>query len=115
MRILITAAPLMYRELFALAVHRRRPDIEILIAPSATLDGQVESFAPHLFVRNDTDGAGMERLTGALCWVEILYSDGLDARISLDGKVWEIEDISMDDLIDIIEETEGLIPEETRV
>lgn len=114
MRILVTVAPCMYREALALAIHQRRPDIEILIASMATLDGQAESFGPHLLVRNDTDGAVMELLTGALCWVEILYSDGLDARVSLDGGVWEIEDISTDDLIGIIEKTERLIPEYTR-
>jgi hypothetical protein len=65
-------------------------------------------------VRNDTDGADMERMTGALCWIEVLYSDGLNARVSLDGEVWEIEDICTDDLISLIKQTERLIPEDTR-
>ena len=105
----------MYREVFALAIHERRPDVEVLIAPPAPLDGRAESFAPHLLVRNDTDeGADMERLTDALCRIEILYSDGLNARVSLDGKVWEIEDISIEGLIEIIERAEGLIPAGTQ-
>jgi len=78
----------MYREVFALAIHQRRPDIEVLISPPATLDRRAESFAPHLLVCNDADGAEEERPTGALCRVEILYGDGLDARVSLDGEVW---------------------------
>ena len=53
-------------------------------------------------------------MTGALCWIEVLYSDGLNARVSLDGEVWEIEDICVDDLISLIEHTERLIPENTR-
>jgi hypothetical protein len=114
MRVLITVQPLMYREAIALAIHNRRPDIEVLVGPEASLDGEVERFAPHLFVRNDTDGADMERLAGALCWIEILYSDSLSARVSLDGEVWEIEDICIDDLISLIEQTERLIPEVTR-
>lgn len=113
MRILLTVAPLMYREALAIAVHRRRPDIEVLLVPPANLDGQADGFAPHLLVRNDTDGADMKRLTDVLCWVEVLYSDGLDARVSLDGEVREIKDISIDDLIGIIEQTERLIPEDT--
>jgi hypothetical protein len=99
MRVLITVQPLMYREALALAIHNRRPDFDVLIGPEASLDGQAGGFAPHLLVRNDTDGAGMERLAGALCRVEILYSDGLNARVSLDGEVWEIEDVCIDDLI----------------
>lgn len=56
----------------------------------------------------------MDNLTDVLCWIEILYSDGLNARVSLDGKVWEIEDICVDELIGLIEQAERLIPEETR-
>ena len=115
MRVLITVQPLMYREALALAIHNQRPDIEVLVGPEDSLDGEVERFAPpHLLVRNDTDGADMERMTGALCWIEVLYSDDLNARVSLDGEVWEIEDICMDDLISLIERTERLIPEDTR-
>lgn len=113
MRILVTVAPCMYREVLALAIHQRRPDIEILIAPLATLNGHAESFGPHLLVRNDTDGADMDRLMGALCWVEILYSDGMDARVSLDGEVWEIENISTEDLLEIVDRTEELMLEGT--
>jgi hypothetical protein len=105
----------MYREALALAIHNQRPDIEVLVGPEDSLDGEVERFAPpHLLVRNDTDGADMERMTGALCWIEVLYSDGLNARVSLDGEVWEIEDICTDDLISLIKQTERLIPEDTR-
>ena len=104
----------MYREVLAIAIHQRRPDIDVLIVPPAVLDGQAERFAPHLFVRNGTDGADTGVVAGAPCWIELLYSDGLNARISLDGKVWEIEDICMDDLIGIIEQTKRLIPETSR-
>ena len=115
MRVLITVQPLMYREALALAIHNQRPDIEVLVGPEDSLDGEVERFAPpHLLVRNDTDGADMERMTGALCWIEVLYSDGLNARVSLDGEVWEIEDICTDDLISLIKQTERLIPEDAR-
>jgi hypothetical protein len=114
MRVLITIQPLMYREALALAIRNRRPDLEILIGPEASLDGQIEGFAPHLLVRNDTDGADMEQQAGALCWVEILYSDRLNARVSLDGEVREIEDMCIDDLISLIEQTERLIPEDKR-
>ncbi|CAN5185433.1 hypothetical protein BH18ACT10_BH18ACT10_00750 [soil metagenome] len=110
MRILITVEPRMYRESLALALYQQRPDIEMMIGSREALDGQAESFSPHLLVRNDTDRADMELQTGVLCWVEILYSDGMDARISLDGEVWEIEDIRVNDLLTIVDRAEGLIP-----
>ncbi len=114
MRVLITVQPLMYCEAVALAIHNRRPDIEVLVGSEDSLDGEVERFAPHLLVRNDTAGADMERLAGALCWIELIYSDGLNARVSLDGEVWGIEDICIDDLISLVEQTERLIPEDKR-
>jgi len=111
MRILITVAPLMYREALAMAIHQDRPDIEVLIGTLGELDGQAEAFDPHLLIRNDTDGADMSLQTGVLCWIEVLYSDGLNARVSLDGKVWEIEDISIENLLGLVKEAETLIPE----
>ena len=38
---------------------------------------------------------------------------GLNARISLDGKGWEIEDISIEDLLRLVKSVEKLIPEWT--
>ncbi len=114
MRVLITLSPLMYREAVTQSVRQHRPGFEVRIASPEAVEEEVMSFEPHLLVRNDTDGADMDRLTGALCWVEILYSDGLNARVSLDGEVWEIEDVCMDDLISLIEQTAWLIPEDTR-
>ncbi len=114
MRVLITLSPLMYREAVAHSVRQRRPGFEVRIASPEVVGEEVRAFEPHLLVRNDTDGADTERLAGALCWIEVLYSDGLNARVSLDGEVWEIEGICMDDLISLIERTERLIPEDTR-
>ncbi len=110
MRILITVAPLMYREALAIAVHQDLPESEVMIGSLGQFDGQAENFAPHLLIRNDTDGADMSLQTGALCWVEVLYSNGLNARISLDGAVWEIDDIGIEDLLGLVRKAEKLIP-----
>lgn len=111
MRILITVAPLMYREAIALAIHRDYADTEIMIASPEDLDGHPESFKPHMYVRNDTDGVDTDQFTGALCWIEILYSDGLDARVNIDGKTWNIKDISVEDLLALVKRTDSLISE----
>lgn len=103
----------MYREALALSIHRDRPDIEVVIAPAGTLDGETDGFEPHMMIRNDTDGADVSLREGVLCWIEILYSDGLNARISLDGKVWEIEDISIEDMVRLVGETEKMVPDQS--
>ncbi len=113
MRILVTIKPLMYRESLALNLQGRRPDLEIMLAPTARLDGQAEGFRPDLLIRNDTDGVDMELMGGIRCWIEILYSDGMDARVSLDGEVWNIKDISTEDLLELVDRTEKLMLEGT--
>jgi hypothetical protein len=39
-----------------------------------------------MLIRNDTDGADMDRMGDVRWSVEDLCSDGMDARVSLDGK-----------------------------
>ena len=109
-RVLVTVEPRMYREAIALALQRARPNTEVMLAPEDLLDGQVKDFAPHVLVRNDVDlEIPEEQLGGVVLRVEVLYTDGMAARISLDGRSYEIEDASMDDLISLVDEAEGSI------
>lgn len=110
MRILIAVKPRMYREVLALLLHLRRPDAEVLISPPDSLDGQVGRFRPHLVVCSE--GAVPEIPPGVFCRVEIMLSDGLDARIGLDGQVVEAKDVGMEDLLALVDQTEKMIPEE---
>lgn len=112
MRILVTVQPQMYRETVALALQRYRPDAEVLLAPLVSPDGELEGLGPHLLLRNDTDGTNLLPLVeeSLLCWVEILYSDGMDAMIHLDGEVRQIKDISIDDLLTLVDEVDKMIP-----
>ena len=109
-RVLITVEPRMYREAFAIAVKHHRPDAEILLVPESVMDGQVAGFAPHVLVRNDSDGAVPEwLLKSVVCRVEVLYTaDGMATRVSVGGKSFTIEDACMDDLIALVDEVEVL-------
>ncbi len=111
MRILVTVKPKMYRE--ALALHSYRPDDEVMLAPSESLDGEVKTFGPHLLVCNDTDGGIPEAVRSTVCRIDILFSDGMGARISMDGRVWKVEDMSVDGLLRVIDDVERLVAEET--
>ena len=114
MRILVTVKPRMYRESLALSLHQNRPHFEVMLAPDASLDGQAEGFRPHLLVRNDTDGVDMDLMGDIRCWIEILYSDGMDARVSLEGEVWNIKDMTTEELLEIADRTEELMLEGTQ-
>lgn len=113
MRILITVKPQMYRETLALALHKHRPDDEVMLGPSESLDGEVKDFGPHLLIRNDNDGAAPEDLNTIACRIEILFSDGMGARINLDGRIWQMEDMTVEDLLTVLHEVEKVIAAQT--
>ena len=110
-RVLITLEPRMYREAIALALQRARPDSEVILAPEESLDGQVHDFAPHVIVRSDSGQQFPEGQLGSVVLrVEVLYTDHIGVRVSVvGGRSYTIEDASMDDLISLMDEAEGLI------
>jgi hypothetical protein len=109
-RILVAVKPRVYREVLALSLHQHRPDAEVLISPPETLDREVGRFKPHLVVC--TEGVAPDVLTGVVCRVEIMFSDGLDARIGLDGRVAEAKDVGTEDLLALVDRTEKMISKE---
>jgi hypothetical protein len=108
-RVLVTVEPRMYREAIALGLQRLRPDAEVMLVPEEDLDGQVDRFRPQVLVRNDSDGAIPEGLLGSVVLrVEVLHTDGMAARISMGDESYTIEDASMEGLLSLLEEAEGL-------
>ena len=110
-RVLITLEPRMYREAIALALRRSRPYSEVLLVAEESLNGQVYDFAPHVLVCSDSGRKVPEgQLGSVVCRVEVLYTDHMGVRVSVvGGRSYTIEDASMDDLISLVDEAEGLI------
>jgi len=98
----------MYRESLALSIQRARPNFEVLLAEPEKLNGEVESLAPHALVRDD-DGVDTWSPDGVVCWVGIIIDDHLNARISVNGKISEIHDVSLEEFVAALDETERLI------
>jgi hypothetical protein len=108
-RVLVTVEPRMYREAIAFALQRNRPNAEVMLVPEEVLDGQAEDFAPHVLVRNDSDGVVPEGLLGSVvCRMEVLYTDGMAARVSVGHSSYTIEDASMEDLLALVDKAEVL-------
>ena len=61
-------------------------------------------YSPKCLERIDTDGIDPGVLEGVPCWVEVLYSDSMDARICVDGRIEEVGDISTDKLLRVADE-----------
>jgi hypothetical protein len=94
----------MYREAIALSLREHRPGYEVRIAAPRDAEEEVRAFAPRLLVHNDTDGMDPGVLTNVPCWIEVLYSDSMDARISVDGRIEENQDISTEELLRVADE-----------
>ena len=108
MRVLVANTPLMYRESVALSIQRARPNFEVLLAEPEKLNGEVESLAPHALVRDD-DGVETSSPDGVVCWVGIIIDNHLNARISVNGRVSEIHDVSLEEFVAALDETERLV------
>jgi hypothetical protein len=108
MRVLVANTPLMYRESLALSIRWQYPTFEVLIAEPYKLDGEVERLAPHALVRND-DGVETWAPDGIVCWVGIIIDNHLNARISVGGRISEIHDVSLDELLAALSEAQALI------
>lgn len=105
---MIANTPRMYRESLALSIQQRRPHYEVLISDPKTLDGQVERLTPRVLVRDD-DGVEAGAPDGVVCWVGIIIDNHLNARISVDGRISEIHDVSLEEFLAALDETEKLI------
>ena len=109
-RVLVTVESRMYREVIALALQRRRPDSEVLLVPEEVLDGQVDGFEPQVLVRNDSDRVLPEEILGSVvCRMEVLFTDGMAARINLGERSYTIEDAGLEDLLSLLDEAEKLV------
>jgi hypothetical protein len=73
------------------------------------MDGEAERFAPHALIRDD--GIEVASPDGVMCWVGIIIDDHLHARISLNGKVSEVHDVSLYELLAALDEAAKFVSE----
>jgi hypothetical protein len=104
-RILVTITPRMYREAIAGYLLQHRPGYEVRSSAPENIEEEVILFAPHLLVHDDTDGLDPRVLRGVPCWIEVLYSDSMGARISVEGRIEVNPDISTDVLLRVADES----------
>jgi hypothetical protein len=83
-----------------------------MLAAEESLNGQVHEFAPHVIVRSDSGREIPEgQLGSVVCRAEVLYTDHMSVRVSVvGGRSYTIEDATMDDLLSLVDEAEGMIP-----
>src|SRR4051794_20187812 len=108
MRILLALAPTMYRQTLAHLLRRNCPNDEVRLAYPHALDREASSFRPHLIVCNDDTSPVRE--VSVPSWIVIRYHDSLSASVFLgERKPRLIQDITIEDLLGVVEETQRLV------
>ena len=98
-RVLVTVEPRIYREAVAQAIRRASPGAEVKVVPPDDAEGEIALFRPDLLLHNDTAGIAEAALAGVPSRVEMVYSDSMDARVTADGMVSRLRDMSTEDLL----------------
>ena len=101
-RVLVAIEPLMYREVLAFHFRQQRPQSEVVLLSPQTLEAEAKRMRPHLIVANEVPPMLKE-----MCfWVEVSTDDGLIADISADGYSTTIHDVSLEDLVAVVDKAE---------
>lgn len=106
-RVLISIAPRSYRESLALMLQRSRSDSDVRVVSPDLLEDEAQSFEPHMVVCNDESYPKLAEIIHSR--VEILFVDDLHANIAVDGQSETIRDVSVEDLLKVMDRTRNLI------
>ena len=101
-RVLVAIKPQMYREVLAFYLRQQRPRYEVVLASPQTLQAEARRARPHLIFANEVP----PKLKEMTFWVEVRTDNGLVATISVDGYSTTIEDVSLEDLLAVVDKAE---------
>jgi hypothetical protein len=104
LRVLVAIEPNMYREVLAFHILKERPAVEVVLASPQSLRGEVEQARPHLIFAAEVPSELKEM--DALAWVELSPEDGLVATMRVDGYSDTIHDVSLQDLLAVVDKTQ---------
>jgi hypothetical protein len=95
-----------YSEAIEKAIGASRPHLQIKAVRISELEAQIEHFEPHMVLCERPKPA---RSGGTGAWVKHSYEPSEASEVCLDGRRWELENPSLEKLLEIIDETEELV------
>ena len=104
-RILVAIEPQMYGEVLAFHIRQERPLSEVVLASSQSLWAEAERMRPHLIIANEVSPELIKEKS-SFFWVEVRMADGLVATISANGHSDTIEDVSLEELVAVVDKAE---------
>ena len=102
-RLLVAIEPQMYWEVLAFHFRQHRPQVEVVLASTQTLLAEAESVRPHLIFANGEVPPQLKERD--IFWVEVRADDKLDATISANGYSDTIHDVSVQNLLEVVDKT----------
>lgn len=105
MKVLIAIEPRSYREAIGEALRGLRPHLEVAVAEPEDLPEEVRRFEPALIM---ADRAETTLTAGKLGWVEFRPYEEPPAKICLGGRLRDLNEVDLPDLLSVIDEAEEL-------
>ena len=96
----------MYREVLAFHFRQERPLADVVLASSEALRDKARRTKPHLIFASEVP---QELKETGVYWVEVSTDDGLVATISADGYSTTIDDVSLQDLLAVVDKAQDEI------
>jgi hypothetical protein len=102
-RILVAIEPHIYRQVLAFHFRQERPLAEVALASSGALLDEARRARPHLIFASEVP---QELKKTGVYWVEVSTDDVLVATISADGYSTTIDDVSLQDLLAVVDKAQ---------
>jgi hypothetical protein len=103
--VLVSIEPQAYKEAIGTVIRDLRPHLEVRMTEPEALEAEVARFGPEVVIGGLPEAA----TAGArLAWAEFRPYDEPAARIRVGARCWELHDVSLDDLLFVVDEAERI-------
>jgi|SRR5215210_3312191 len=110
MRVLISIEPRSYREAIGESLRSLRPHLKVAVVEPEDLWGEIVRFKPALVVADQPDTLPT---AGRRDWVEFRPYEKPPVRICLGGRLRELMEVDLPDLLSVVDEAEELAQRST--
>lgn len=105
MQVIVAIEPRSYRQVIGRVLQALRPHTEVIVLDPDMLRAGIARLDPDLVFANCPDTFSP---TGRPAWVQFRPYEEPPAQVCLGGQRWELEEVELDDLLSIVDETEDL-------
>lgn len=109
MTILIAIEPRSYGQVVGKTIERLRPHLEVVVADPEDLVPEAERLRPELLFSHLPGTEMPADRVGA--WVELSVEPGRPSKACVDGRIKELTNADLNELLSIVDEVEGFLEE----